>query len=118
MTSPDASKPTPSQTVLDLIQKTFSPADQAAASELIQSFHWAPGPAVDERVHLDLLEMSAGNLDRLRELVEFAHENWRDIILAAEFDVVGEKIVQNERGKRRLEEIEARKKAGDRGPAR
>lgn len=118
MSSPDAGKPTPSQTVLDLIQRTFSPAEQSAAAQLIQSFHWTPGPAVDERVHLDLLEMSAGSLDRLRELVEFAHENWRDIILAAEFDVVGEKIVQNERGKRRLREIDDRKKAGDRSSAK
>jgi hypothetical protein len=109
MISPDASKPPLSQPVSDLIYSTFPPDEHAAVSELVRSFHWAPGPAVDERVHLDLLEMSAGNLERLRELVATAHVNWRDIILAAEFDVIGDQIVQNERGKRRLEELAAHK---------
>jgi hypothetical protein len=63
---------------------------------------------VDERIHLDLLEMSAGNLDRLRQLLASAQRDWRDIILAAEFDAIGDKIIQNERGKRRLAELAAR----------
>jgi hypothetical protein len=108
MTSSDSTKPALSQTVLDLIQSTF-PAEHATVSELLQSVHWAPAPSVDERVHLDLLELSAGNLERLRELVATAHLNWRDIILAAEFDVVGDQIIQNERGKRRIAELASRK---------
>lgn len=109
MTNSDSTKRTPSQPVLDLIQSTFPAAEYAAALELIQSVHWAPAPAVDERVHLDLLELAAGNLDRLRELVATAHVNWRDIILAAEFDVVDDQIIQNERGKRRIAELAFRK---------
>ena len=109
MTSSDSARPALSQPVLDLIRSTFPAADYATVSALLQSVHWAPAPAVDERVHLDLLELSAGNLEGLRELVATAHVNWRDIILAAEFDVVGDQIIQNERGKRRIAELASRK---------
>jgi hypothetical protein len=113
MTSSDSPTPPLSQTVLDLIQNAFPPTEHLAVRELIASVHWAPAPAVDERVHRDLLELSAGNLDRLRQLVATAHVNWRDIILAAEFDVVGDQIIQNERGKRRIAELAARKPKPD-----
>lgn len=103
-------KPPLTQMVLDLIQSTFSLDEHAAVRELIQSVHWAPAAAVDERIHLDLLELSGGHLERLRELVASAHVNWRDIILAAEFDVVGDQIIQNERGKRRIAELASRKR--------
>lgn len=109
MLSPDAAKPPLAPAVVELIHATFPPDERAIVHELIHSFHWTPGPAVDERVHLDLLELSNGNLNRLRDLVAAAQVNWRDIILAAEFDVVGDQIIQNERGKRRLAELAARK---------
>jgi hypothetical protein len=109
MTSPDSTKPALSQAVLDLIQSTFPDSEHATVGALLQSVHWAPAPAVDERVHLDLLELCGGKLERLRELVATAHVNWRDIILAAEFDVVGDQIIQNERGKRRIAELASRK---------
>ena len=109
MNSSEPQKPALTQDVVDLIAKTFPANEHATVSGLVRSFHWEPGPAVNERVHLDLLELSAGNLERLRELVATAQVNWRDIILAAEFDVLGDEIRQNERGKRRLAELAAKK---------
>ncbi|HKF41019.1 MAG TPA: hypothetical protein VKB21_08005 [Candidatus Acidoferrum sp.] len=113
MPSFDAAKPPLTPAVLELIHANFPPQERAIVHELIQAFHWPPGPAVNERVHLDLLELSAGHLDRLRELVAAAQVNWRDIILAAEYDVVGDQIIQNERGKRRLAELTSRKRKPD-----
>ena len=113
MTNSDSTKSPLSQTVLDLIQSMFLADDQVAVRELIHTVHWAPAPAVDERVHLDLLELAAGDLERLRQLVATARVNWRDIILAAEFDVVGDQIIQNERGKRRIAELASRKPKPD-----
>jgi hypothetical protein len=113
MNSPPPANPELSQSVRNFIRDTFPPGEQATVTELVRTFHYAPGPAVDERIHLDLLELSAGNLERLRQLVEYAQRDWRDLILAAEYDVIGEKIVQNERGKRRLEEFAERKRKGE-----
>jgi hypothetical protein len=114
MPSFDAAKPPLAPAVLELIHTNFPPKERAIVHELIQAFHWPPGPAVNERVHRDLLELSAGKLDRLRELLDAAQVNWRDILLAAEYDVVGDQIIQNERGKRRRAELASRKPKPDR----
>ena len=118
MTSSYPTNPELSQKVRDLIEKTFSAEEQPVASELVRSFHYSPGPAVDQRIHLDMIELAAGSLEKLRELAAHSLRDWRDLILAAEYDVMGEQIVQNERGKRRLEEFAERKKNGEFGPAK
>ena len=38
-----------------------------------------------ERFHFAALKLSRGNLDRLREAVELAKQDWRDLLVAAGF---------------------------------
>ena len=99
-----------SQRVQDLIAVKFGPAEQARARELVREFHWALAPLVDERIHLDMLEICSGKLEKLEELVGLAKVDWRDLIMAAEYEVQNGKIVQNERGRTRLAEVSAAKK--------
>jgi hypothetical protein len=75
----------------------------------VREFHWSLGPAFNERIHLDILEICGGKAEKVRELVELAKVDWRDLIVAAEYDVRDGKIVQNERGKIRLAELHVEK---------
>jgi hypothetical protein len=45
----------------------------------------------------------------VRELVDLAKVDWRDLIVAAEYEVRDGKVVQNERGKIRLAELHVEK---------
>jgi hypothetical protein len=104
-----------SQRVTALIREIFPPADVPRIRELVREFHWSLGPAFDDRIHLDILEICDGKAERIRELVDLAKIDWRDLIVAAEYDVRDGKIVQNERGKIRLAElhIEKMRRAAD-----
>jgi len=98
-----------SRRVTALIEEIFPPADRPRIRELIGEFHWSLGPAFDDRIHLDILEICGGKAERARELVELAKIDWRDLIMAAEYEVRDGKVVQNERGKIRLAELHVEK---------
>jgi hypothetical protein len=98
-----------SQRVAALIREIFPPADVSRIRELVREFHWSLGPAFDDRTHLDILEICGGKAEKVRELVELAKVDWRDLIVAAEYEVKDGKIVQNERGKIRLAELHVEK---------
>jgi len=100
-------KPELSQRVRELIEEIFSPVEQASIQELIREFHWPLESLIDERIHLDVLEICGGRIDKVRELVALAKTDWRDLIMAAEYEMKDGKIVQNERGRIRLAEVNA-----------
>jgi hypothetical protein len=91
--------------VTALIGRMFPHADAPRIRELVREFHWTLGSAFDDRIHLDILEICEGRIEKVRELVELAKVDWRDLIMVAEYDAVDGKIVQNERGKIRLAEL-------------
>src|SRR5689334_9726004 len=95
--------------VLATIRRMFPGADAARAQEMIREFHWKLQPLIDERIHLDILELSGGKLEKVRELVDLAKTDWRDLIVTAEYEMKDGKIVQNERGRIRLGEVDAAK---------
>ena len=97
-----------SQRVRDLIRELFSPDEEPLVREMLRSFHWDPEPAGDERIHLDILEASAGKLEKVQELVLLAKADWRDLIMATEYESWG---VPNERGRKRLEELHLKHKS-------
>jgi hypothetical protein len=70
-----------SQRVAALIEKIFSAADVPQIRGMIREFHWAPQPLIDERIHLDILEICDGKMEKVRELVELAKIDWRDLIM-------------------------------------
>ena len=98
-----------SQRVTALIGEIFPPADAPRIRELVREFHWSLGPAFDDRIHLDILEICGGKAEKVRELLELAKVDWRDLIMAAEYEVRDGNIVQNERGKTRLAELHVKK---------
>jgi hypothetical protein len=110
MTKPAGTIPELSQRVAALIEKMFSAADVPQIRSMIREFHWAPQPLIDERIHLDILEICDGKMEKVRELVDLAKIDWRDLIMVAEYVVTEGKIVQNTRGQMRLAEIAMKKK--------
>jgi hypothetical protein len=115
MLSSKSNNPEPSEAVRALIQRIFPSDEQPIACELVRSFHWESAPAVDERIHLDMLEISEGSLEKLRTLLELANRDWRDLIMTAEYNHIDGKIVQNERAQRRLTELAQRKQEPNSG---
>ncbi len=105
MTKSTGTIPQLSQRVAALIDKIFSTADVLQIRGMIREFHWAPQPLIDERIHLDILEICNGKKEKVRELVDLAKVDWRDLIMTAEYEVKNGKIIQNERGKIRLAEL-------------
>jgi hypothetical protein len=98
-----------SQRVTALIREIFPSAEVPRIRELVREFHWTLGPAFDDRIHLDILEICGGKAERVCELVELARVDWRDLIMTAEYEVKDGKMVQNERGKIRLAELAVEK---------
>jgi hypothetical protein len=110
MTNSTATIPELSKRVAALVEKIFPSADAAQIRGMIREFHWAPEPLLDERIHLDILEVCDGKIEKVRELVELAKIDWRDLIMVAEYEVTEGKIVLKARGQSRLAEIAMRKR--------
>jgi hypothetical protein len=77
---------------------------------MLREFHWASEPLLDERIHMDILEVCDGKMKKVRELVELAKIDWRDLIMVAEYEVTEGKMALNSRGQTRLAEIAMRKR--------
>jgi hypothetical protein len=70
--------------VVALVQTQFQPDDRPVALELLQRYGHAPHEMEHERVWLALLDVSEGSIDKLREAVELARTDYRDVLLWAE----------------------------------
>src|SRR5437870_2392936 len=74
------------------IAKLFPPGSRAEASELLLKQCGNNLPFCEklnefqlERVRFSALKVSAGNIDKLREAIELAKMDWRDLLVAAGF---------------------------------
>jgi hypothetical protein len=67
--------------LIERIGKEFTDAEQVIVVGLLRTY---AGPERD-RVCWDILELSGGNLDKLREYVEAARIDYRDILYWAEY---------------------------------
>ena len=65
----------------DRIAKEFPPGEHAAVTELLSSYDGAESG----RVHWDILELSKGELEKVRHFVKAAQIDYRDILYWAEY---------------------------------
>lgn len=84
-----------SANVLAALDEKFSAAERDEVAKLLREFHWTLQSDVDERIHLDILH-AAADLDRVRKLVNLAKRDWRDLIMATEYELRDGKLVQTE----------------------
>jgi len=69
------------QRVVDRITKEFSEAERTSATELLSSYSGSEG----KRVTWDILELSKGSLEKVRQYVQVAQVDYRDILYWAEY---------------------------------
>jgi hypothetical protein len=92
--------------VVHALQERFAGAERDEVASLLREFHWNLQPDLDERVHLNILH-AAGDLDHVRKLVTLAKRDWRDLIMATEYELRDDKLVQTEWSKEMARKREA-----------
>ena len=65
----------------DRIEREFSASEQAVVTDLLSAY----GGAESSRVHWDILELSTGDLEKVRHYVQAAQTDYRDILYWAEY---------------------------------
>ena len=89
------SNPELSPDVLRALHEKFAGAERNKVAETLREFHWKLIADVDERVHLNILH-AASDLESVRKLVNLAKKDWRDLIMATEYELRDGKLVQSE----------------------
>ena len=67
--------------IRDRIAKEFPSSARAAVTELLSAY----GGAESGRVHWDILELSKGDLEKVRHFAQAAQTDYRDILYWAEY---------------------------------
>lgn len=121
---PSMPPPPPRLSVLDKLRDCFPDGPSASeALALLDTYGGEPWHRERERVQLAALMQSGGDLDRLRQLVELAREDYRDVLVGAEYPEAfgapfetppGEKAAMRERDR---EQYDAWLQSGGPGPA-
>ena len=84
-----------SPAVIEALHRKFSGDEREQVGNMLREFHWKLQPDVDERIHLDIL-YAANDLVAVRKLVNLAKRDWRDLIVATEYELREGKLVQTE----------------------
>ena len=106
-----SANPELSPDVLVALQEKFAGDKRNEVANILREFHWKLRPSVDERVHLNILH-AANDLECVRKLVELAKRDWRDVIVATEYELRNGKLVQTEWSKEMARKREAQYIAG------
>jgi hypothetical protein len=89
------SNPELSPDVLRVLHEKFAGPERDKVAETLREFHLKLIADVDVRVHLNILH-AAGNLEYVRKLGNLARKDWRDLIMATEYELRDGKLVQSE----------------------
>ncbi len=101
-----SANPELSADVLVALQEKFAGDERNEVTNVLREFHWKLQPSVDERIHLNILH-AANDLECVRKLVELAKRDWRDVIVATEYELINGKLVQTEWSKEMARKREA-----------
>ncbi len=71
--------------LLEAIQQTFPAAEPEAILEVLNLYGQAPHEREQQRVYLAMLKVSQGDLDKLNAALKLAKEDYRDILMQAEY---------------------------------
>lgn len=108
-----SANPELSPRVFRALQEKFAAADRDEIANTLREFHWRLSSDVDERIHLNIVH-AANDLERVRKLVALAKKDWRDLIMATEYEMRDGKMVQTEWSKEMARKREALQSAGKR----
>jgi hypothetical protein len=78
--------------VLQAVQEKFFGDEREQVARLLSELHWKY-PSETERIHLDIVH-AASDLEGVRKLAVLAKKDWRDLIVATEYEVREGKLVR------------------------
>jgi hypothetical protein len=106
-----SANPELSADVLVALLEKFAGDERNEIANILREFHWMLRLSVAERIHLNILH-AANDLECVRKLVELAKRDWRDVIVATEYELRNGKLVQTEWSKEMARKREAQYIAG------
>src|SRR6266568_1547192 len=71
--------------VVAVVERTFPESSHARVLELLDTYGVESYERERERVQLDILKLSEGNEEKLREFVAVAKRDYRDVLFWAEY---------------------------------
>ena len=77
------------QSVLAKVEQVFPEEDPANVLAILDAYGTGPYERERERVQLAILKLSGGDVNKLRNLVDLAKKDYRDVITAAEYPNLG-----------------------------
>ena len=83
-----------SERVRQRVRELFPASDHEILIGLLQQYRMGKRGEGTERIHLDILRICNASVERIRQLVKLANTDYRDLIMAAEYDFVDGKIVK------------------------
>ena len=107
----ESGNPKLSANVVHALQEKFVGLELDEVANALREFHWRLRPDLDERIHLNILH-AADDLACVRKLVDLAKVDWRDLIMATEFELQNGKLVQTEWSKEMARKREAQQNTG------
>ena len=79
-----------SEPVVERIYQLFKQSEYATVCSLLHQY----GGREKERIHLDILQLCEGKVERITKLIEMANTDYRDVIVAAEYELRNGKLVK------------------------
>jgi hypothetical protein len=90
-----------SEPVKSKLRKLFPASAHEAVATLLLKYNF--GREI-ERIQLDILEICDSSLDKVQRLVTLANQDYRDLICAAEYDLIdGKPVLKPQFAKRRTD---------------
>jgi hypothetical protein len=71
--------------VVRVVRRDFRPKDRKAVLKMLDEYGAQSGHGACDRVHLAILKLSAGDIDQVREHIETAKSDFRDVVAPAEY---------------------------------
>lgn len=76
------------------VAELFLPEERDRVRALLVQYRMDNSSKGTERIHLNILSLSKGSVDKVAEFVRLANTDYRDLIMAAEYELVDGKIVK------------------------
>jgi hypothetical protein len=81
--------------VWEKICDLFTPSECVEVCSLLAAYRTGTKEA-DDRIRLDVLEVSGGTIDGVKRAMRLANADYRDVIVAAEYELIRGKYVKKE----------------------
>ena len=103
------SQPVPKVTARDVervVRREFSPADAPAAFVMLEEYGKKDGHRELARVRMAVLKLAGGSLERLKENLALADQDYRDVLSFAEYPRAFTEISPSEKDHAKRERVE------------